>query len=982
MRAPRRRVALAAAATVLPGALAACAAAALPLSALIAQVSPGAIAGRVADTAGAALPNVVVFVRGTRLGTTTDAEGRFRITAVPAGDYVLVARRVGYAGDSAAITVAAGGTASRDLRLRSSTATLAGVVVRASPRLSETREAALVRRDTAANIVTTLSGDDIRALPNANAAEAAARMPGVSTERDEGEGKFVQVRGTEPRLSNVTIDGAHVPGTEAGNRIPKLDAIPSDLLGAVEISKTLTADMDADAIGGSVNLVTKTPEGRPRGYLAVQGGQQSQLDAKQGQTSFTYGGRFGAEERLGVLVGASYDRNNRSIQDLEGGWGVDNNGNSYPVEWDQRDYVYGRTRAGGGGAIDYRFSGGSTAFLRGLYSDFRNFGTRYRYDLATDGSPPAAPSGMDGVGTGTVLTREVSNRTPIEHLFGFVAGGRVPAGRLEVDYAGNFSGTRQSVSNYRFNDFSYAGADGQGVPLVYDASNINTPRYRFANPADSAASLNANNYALTNYSINSGLATGRDDGGQINALLHYAFGGNGIDHPSTFKFGAKIRDEHKDYVNTSTSYAYNGASPAPTVAQLLSSFTDPNYYGSVAPGFSLGPVPAVGAVARFEDANPGLFKTTTNAVRDQVGSFGGTETVYSGYGMNTTDFGPLRVNLGLRLEATHSSYTGNVATQPVDASGNKGAYVITAVPGSQHYVDLFPSAQLRYALDAESNVRFAITRAIARPNYIDLAPHLQGDVCASCATNFNNLTSGNPNLKPQHAWAYDLLGEHYLPGAGILSGGLFYKQITDFIYLRNFVYNGPVSDFQGYYGRQPENGGNGHLAGAEFQYTQRLLFLPGALGGLGVDVNWTHVESRVSLLGDTATTAATLGHPVVTRHAQLARQAPNVANLGLTYDLGRVSARASYQYQGASIYSYGDGTRTASGDTYFYPHGQVDASIIANVTPLVSLQLQGLNLNDEIFGFYQGAPGATYSIQRETYGRSFIIGVKYGFGGR
>ncbi len=957
---------------------------AAPAAVLAQTAPPGVLTGRVVDTSGAPLVSVVVFARGTRLGATTDAAGRFRIDAVPAGDYVLVARRVGFATDSATVSVTAGGTTARDLRLRSSAITLTAVVVRASPRLSETREAAIARRDTAANIVSTLSGDEIRALPNANAAEAAARMPGVSTERDEGEGKFVQVRGTEPRLSNVTIDGAHVPGTEAGSRIPKLDAIPSDLLGAVEISKTLTADMDADAIGGSVNLVTKTPEGDPRGYVALQGGQQTQLSAKQGQTSFTYGGRFGAEHRLGVLVGGSYDRNDRSIQDLEGSWGVDDAGRSIPVEWDHRDYVYGRTRAGGGGAVDYRFAGGSSVFLRGLYSDFRNFGTRYRYDIATSGDSTPLANGAQGVGTGAQFTREVSNRTPIERLFGFTAGGRIPAGRVELDYAGNFSGTRQSISNYRFNDFTYAGAGGNGVPLLYNASNVNTPRYRFANPADSAAALDAANYGLSGYSVLGGLSTGRDDGGQVNALVRYTLGsGTAGGYASTVRFGAKIRDEHKSYVNTGQSYNYSGdPAAAPTVAQVQSSFSDPNYYGAVAPGFTLGPVPAVGAIEHFEDANAALFTNITNVVRNQVNSYSGGETVYSGYGMNTTDVGPLRINLGLRLEATHATFTGNVATRPQLANGKPGPYVVTNVPGSQHYVDLFPSAQLRYALDAESNVRVAVTRAIARPNYIDLAPHLQGEVCAACATNFNNLSSGNPDLKPQHAWNYDLLGEHFFPGAGVLSGGLFYKQITDFIYLRNFVYHGPVTDFQGYYGRQPQNGGSGHLAGAEAQYTQRFLFLPGALAGLGVDLNWTHIESRVALLGDTATAAANLGHPVVTRYAQLARQSPNVGNLGLTYDLGPVSARAAYQYQGASIYSYGDGTRTANGDTYFYPHGQVDASIIANVTPLVSVQLQGLNLNNAIFGFYQGAPGATYSIQRETYGRSFVVGVKYGFGGR
>ncbi len=181
---------------------------------------------------------------------------------------------------------------------------LAAILVRASPRLADTREAALAKQRSAGNIVTVMSGDEIRALPNANAAEAAARIPGVSTERDEGEGKFVQIRGTEPRLSNVTIDGVHIPGTQEGDRIVKLDDVPTDLLGAIEVAKTLTADMDADAIGGSVNLVTKTPQGSPRGYLAGQFGQSSLLDHTQGQGSATYGGRYGPEQDSGCSSAA------------------------------------------------------------------------------------------------------------------------------------------------------------------------------------------------------------------------------------------------------------------------------------------------------------------------------------------------------------------------------------------------------------------------------------------------------------------------------------------------------------------------------------------------------------------------------------------------------------------------------------------------------------------------------------------------------
>ncbi len=151
------------------------------------------------------------------------------------GSRTITVRRAGFAADSFVIAVVAGATTTLDVTLRPAVHVLAPVLVSSSPRMNETREQALDKQRNADNIVSVLSGDVIRSLPNANAAEAAARVPGISTERDEGEGKFVQIRGTEPRLSNVTVNGVHIPGTQAGARIAKLDDVPTDILGAIEV---------------------------------------------------------------------------------------------------------------------------------------------------------------------------------------------------------------------------------------------------------------------------------------------------------------------------------------------------------------------------------------------------------------------------------------------------------------------------------------------------------------------------------------------------------------------------------------------------------------------------------------------------------------------------------------------------------------------------------------------------------------------------
>src|SRR5207302_9852743 len=278
----------------------------------------GSVTGRVTDAGQRALDGATVRLVGTRLAARTGDDGSFRIDGVPAGSYRARVAFLGFAPDTADVTVPGAGGADLTIRLRPAAIDLQSVLVTAN-RLGETRVAALDRQQTADNLVNVLAGDEIRALPNGNAAEAAGRRPSVALERDEGEGKFVQIRGTEPRLSNVTVDGSHIPGTERA-RIVKLDDVPSDLLGAIEVSKTLRADMDADAIGGSVNLVTKTPEGPPRGYLAGQFGHIALLNHTVGQGSLTYGGRFGQDAKLGVLLGASVDRNNRVINDVEPAW--------------------------------------------------------------------------------------------------------------------------------------------------------------------------------------------------------------------------------------------------------------------------------------------------------------------------------------------------------------------------------------------------------------------------------------------------------------------------------------------------------------------------------------------------------------------------------------------------------------------------------------------------------------------------------------
>jgi TonB-dependent receptor len=681
-----------------------------------------------------------------------------------------------------------------------------------------------------------------------------------------------------------------------------------------------------------------------------------------------WGGRLGEQRKLGVFLGGTWDHNSRGINDIELSWDKNDKGTPIPVEWDQRDYLYDRSRWGANGALDYRFDDGSSMFLRGAWSKFKNFGVVYKYDIAADGDSAQASSGAAGIGTGATLTRNTSNRTPVEQLFSVNGGGKKQIGGLEVNYMASYAGTRSTSTDANSSAFTYS-----GLNYRYDGSNHNYPTYSYLSGADQAAANSPANYKFASASIGAGKTKGDEAGGQVDALKRYSLGGS----DAQLKIGVKYRDESRDNVNLNRSFT--AASPV-SLTQVLGSFSDSKFYQDLAQGFEIGPQANHGLLKTFEASNGSMLKETTKPISDSLSNFTGGEKVASAYAMHTLDYGSLRINAGLRLEHTAVNFSGNAATTPASAPGKaSGTQTVRRVDGTQDYTDLFPSAQLRYAVDENSNLRFAVTRGIARANYSDLAPHVSGLVCSTCALKFNNLSVGNPDLKPQHAWNVDLLGEHYFGADGVFSAGVFYKQISDFIYKREFVYQGPATEFDGYYATAPANGGDAHLIGAEFDFARRLDFIPGLPSGLGFDVNWTQVYSRAKVSTDTATTAATLGQPV-TRFARLPRQSNSLGNFALTYDAHRVSARAAWQYQGESITSYGDGSATPNGDNWFLPHSQLDASVSVELRQDVSIQLSGLNLNNAVFGFYNGNSQAQFSGQREYYGRSVIASVKYAFG--
>jgi TonB-dependent receptor len=898
----------------------------------------GTITGSAADASHFVLEGARVELQPRGQTTVTNQEGQFTIANLPPGEYTITISYLGMLPFTKELKVSGGAEVRVDAVLQVS-AKEEITVTAARPR-GEAQ--ALNQQRTSDNIVQVLPAEVITSLPNTNVADAVGRLPSVSLERDEGEGKYVQIRGTDPRLSNLTINGVHVPSPEGSARNVKLDIIPSDIVGSIEVNKTLSANQEGDAIGGSVNLVTKAVGDEPYVSLSAMGGYTNIVGGRGlDQFGATYGSRFGQDKRVGALFGATYDWNGRGIDDIEPSPDMADFGlGPVPVvaAVDLREYRYYRSRVGAAGSMDYRMSGGASAYVRGLFSNFKNYGDRWVYSPeAGDFLTPSVTADNGAVGFG------IQNRRPNEQIFSVSGGARQTLGAFNVDY--EFSGSRARQNRLNQTNAKFDGPDD--VAFGIDASDPYLPKFNVLNGVQI---YDPTAYALSGTQVANDRTSERDLGGAVNFMHAYTAGTK----LGSVAFGAKIRGASKTQVVDEQSFDATGA-PNLALAQVVGTLSNPNYYSGQ---YQLGPLADLDKIISFISANPSAVELNESDTRQRSdpNNYQTTEHVYAAYVMNTLDFGNARLQAGLRIESTQASYTGYHVT--IDADGQ---YVSTApVSGSSNYTNALPSVQYKYAFDPNTNLRLVYGMGISRPNFSDLPPFIVQD------DQGQTVSVGNPALKPTRSNNFDVLFERFLEPVGVIQAGVFYKALADPIY-EDFETNITSGIYAGFTQLQPINGPKAHVAGIELTWQQHLSQLPGALGGLGVMANYSHTSSRAVVPGRTDDPA-------------LLRQAPNNWNLGLTYDRHALSARLGVSHNDASIYAYNyqtgadGGIMGPNGDVYFYPHTQVDAQASYTVRAGWDVVVALLNLNNEVFGFYQGSP--QFQIQREFYNRTVSVGVR------
>jgi TonB-dependent receptor len=939
----------------------------ISVSRLAAQSGVGTIVGSVQDAAGSILVSAKITLDPSGRQAVSDDHGQFRIANLPPGDYTLTASYVGFAPFTAHIAMLPGQTSTITAVMK--VASQADSVMVTADRLQGDAEAINIER-MSANIVQVLPEGTITSLPNTNIADAVGRLPSVSLERDEGEGKYIQIRGMEPRLNNVTINGVNVPAPEVTVRNIKLDVIPSNVVERIEVYKTLSADRDGDGIGGSANLVTKSAVDKPTYSLSGTAGYNPQQNGFwRGGFDATAGQRFGVNKKLGVLLGGTYDKTNRGIDDLEPTQSVGATPSGQNVAYvsseDLRSYNYYRTRYGFDSGIDYKITPTMTAYAKGLYADFHDFGDTIVYTPNAGAIVAANGPDITFDNTGSWQYRHYIRR-PDQQVFSFLTGARHDLNKDVILY--EFAVSRGH--NIGGQDFPTTNFNGpSNVTFTQSLSNPYRPKFT---ATDGTNGFDASQYSVVSTDNTSYHATQVNVQGDASLAHDYTI----RSHPSTFSLGVKIRNSHSTQVENDHLYNVTGNTPF-TLANVVGGYTNPTYYNKsfAIGGLAYGPTSNYDTILKAVTANQGAFAL------DQIGSvtqsqqafFNADERVSAGYIEDVIFLNKLRIQGGIRFEGTSTHFLTNQVVATYDPSGNPLLPTITPTRQNSGYVTVLPSVQAQYQLEKNTNLRLVYGRGQSRPNIGDLVPTTTIDPNASP----RSINKGNPDLIPTKANNYDVLVEHFFQPLGVLQAGYFYKQLYDPIYPTTFAvtFNG-----EPYQQNQSINGPSAHIQGFETSWEQRFSFLPSFLSGFGVAANYSHTASGVKF--------PSTFNGGRTDNAPLQRQAPNNWNFNMTYDKSRFSSRFAISHNDASIAAYqwnasggvaaSDpvlGLKGPTGDNYFYAHTQFDLQGSYRLYKGIQVVGSGLNLSNEVFGFYNGS--GIYPVQREYYRPTYSFGVRW-----
>jgi TonB-dependent receptor len=922
----------------------------------------GVISGLVSDSTGI-LSGAKVSVVGSKLQTSTNAKGQFSLNYLPQGKQKIRVEYLGYpAEEYDVIVVDDKSTDVGNLKLNVSNDTMEEIVA-----VGHMRRGAMMSMNIqkeSDNIKNIMSADGIGKLPDRNAAEALQRMPGVSIERDQGEGRFVAIRGLPAQWNSTSINGDRLPTAEeeTTSRAVALDFFPTDMIELVEVSKAITPDMEGDAIGGNVNFITRRAPSEQTFSINLGAGASEKAEGGSHSLNVLYGDRS-EDGKFGFLINGTAWVRDWATDNYEPRRAIDDDGIAGVHRLELRDYTGTRSTYGLNMAGEYLLDHG-LVYAKAMYGTLSDEETHYK-----------------------TRVRYNKNRVELQHIYnelntemhGFEIGG-------EYDFTFN-TRVEWKLSTYE-NQFEYGDIPSnkdnayyvvkfkQGVEFDNDVgirNGVNTGSGLVYNSIDGGTdnALEIGTHLPSNWSMDPTKAVLADvelygidikERDKIVAQIDLVHTYN---EQLEFKTGAKYRSKERNASFYDKFYGWNEAEygAAPTLAQvaeglgvdLVNQPGREDYLKDFAIDYQamFSQVIPVNDLKRWwvDNQHKLTFLDGDSEVIENGGglsrNFDLEETHLSFYGMATyKPSDKWTILAGLRATQTKTDVDGFVAVE------NDQGTSVEPEHGSKDYWSVLPSVHATYHLNDMSNVRFALTRTFSRPDFGQLSPG------ATYSEMENQLKSGNPELDPTYSNNVDLMYEHYFDDAGIISVGYFYKQIIDPVFSQS--YQGTYRN-QSVTVKSPLNGDDAWLHGIEFASNTSFGFINEELNNFGFAFNFTLMDSDMDI-------------PERVDSAKISRQADKLYNISMYYDNGDFASRIAVNHKGKYIEDHGS---NSSLDTYYGDYTSVDFTASYYLTSQAMLYVELNNLTDEPLEYFTGSEQRPNQI--EYYGIRGQIGFKYDF---
>ena len=912
------------------------------------------LVGKIVDENGLSMPGATIQVTDLESAFgITDNEGNFTIYNVATGKHNIRITFIGYQTIEIDYEVKSG---VNEISQALTPGALEGEEVIVLGDRLKGQAKAINQQKNNINVTNVVAADQIGRFPDANIGDAAKRIPGITIQGDQGEARNIIIRGLQPQLNSVTINGNRVPSAEGDNRNVQLDLIPADMIQTIEVSKAVTPDLDADAIGGSVNLVTRAAPAGKRLSATLASGYNALSEQPIWTGGLVLSDRY-LNDKLGVVISGSYNNHRFGSDNIEAEWTEGDNIPAYVEEFQIRAYEVQRIRRSASIGLDYKFNSAHKIYVNGMYNHRDDWENRYRLVIKDIGEPDA--SGVSfaeaierqtkgGIGSGRIDNRRLEDQRVRTLSF----GGDHLLGNMKLKWSGAWAKASEDRPNERYVQYTAepeVEIDGEDEPqgILFNQNLSDLRRPRFTPASGDGFSLGANDPSVQNLSIfeldeiteENQSTFERDFNSRIDLQIP-------VNTKGIVQIGSRLRTKRKERDNNFFEFSFlndgfETLDQTPRINKTDGDFLPGAEYnaGQYADPEWLGGLDLNNA-SRFESEDKPDEYLSQNYVAD--------EDIVSGYAMLTYDFNSQFTALfGARVENTTISYTGN----EVEDEEN----LIREITASQNYTNILPGIHLKYTFKENFLVRAAWSNTLARPNYFDLVPYEDRRVEDA------EIFRGNSALDPTTSSNIDISVENYFKSIGFASVGFFNKSINDFIYTSVSQTSINGEDFDLF---QPINGGDATINGVEIALQRQLDFLPGALKGIGIYVNYTYTTSSAE---GVANEDGDLRDDL-----NLPGAAENLFNASLSFETKKLVLRASVNFSSDYIDEVGGEAFT---DRYYDKQTFVDINGSYAFKPNWRIFFEAINLTNQPLRYYQGIADRT--MQEEFYNSRFNLGVKF-----